>query len=156
MEAGAELPTEGPLVRGLICDIDPEKSDLDAAFTRPTDGLLSMDFTSRTPGRWLTLSLSLGGESLADYGVVGFACTSTAPHSVDCRVSLRSGQEGGFHDLFFDRRMVSFPTESLHVDALRIADHPELQTETRWRNLMFHFDPRSFRLVLGDLRIFVA
>lgn len=155
-EAPHPLPTDAPIAPGCWLEIDREESDVEASCEARPGELFTTRVDIRRAPRWMSLTLELGPARLTDYKILGVICESSAPQSMACRLSVRTGLGDGFEDTFFEKYMVSYGTRSQHIGTLQIPDHPALQADTDWRNLMFHFEPNSFELHLHDLRVFLA
>jgi hypothetical protein len=146
----------GPVVPGLAFHADPQ-AGLSGHWHSPRGRLLEVETTVTRPGRWLGLHLALPDlADLAPLVWLGLAARSGAGHAMALRVCLRSGlPEGGFHDQFFDRHLLSQPAETDHLDMIAPARLPDLPPKAPWRELILFLPPgESLRWSLHDLRLF--
>lgn len=140
---------------GVFLSLDPEGAVAGSLRSAP-GGLVALDLKVERPGRWIALHFALGETGLAGRLVLGFACRTTAPAATPLRVALRSGTEGGFVDRFFRKTLVAHAEPSVHLDAIAIAEAPDLPLAPVWRDLILFLRPESQRLAIEDLRLFIA
>ena len=154
MEFAGPVDSGQQLVPGIFFGLDPEANNTVQIDSRPGD-LMTMRFQVDRPGRWLTLNLGIGGADLSACKIIGFVCKSDAPMTATCRVSVRSGVEGGHRDAFFVKTMVSYPTTSLHLDVLELEGHPDIPTRAPWREVVMFFEVATSEIALRDFRLIV-
>lgn len=142
------------LVPGIFFSLDPEAANTVQVASHPGE-LLRVALGVERPGRWLTLNMGIGGADLSDCKIVGFACKSDAPVTTTCRVSIRSGAEGGHRDVFFAKTVVSYPTTSLHLDVLELEANPDIPARAPWRELVIFFEIAPVEINLRDFRLIV-
>ncbi len=142
------------LVPGIFFSLDPESQNRVDVESHPGD-LMTIRIGVDKPGRWLTLNMGVGGADFSVCKIIGFACKSDAPVTATCRVCLRSGIEGGHHDAFFAKTLVSYPKTSLHLDVLELDTNPDIPARASWRELVIFFEPVSQEIVLRDFRLIV-
>lgn len=124
---------------------------------RSTEGRI-LDFEARPAGQgdWCALHLQLPARDLRPFGVLGFAMRCSAPELQVLRPCIRSGTEEGFVDCFLTKHVLVRPEESSHVDAVAVADRPNLPLEAPWRELILFLPPHRFDLSVIDLRLFLV
>lgn len=142
------------LVPGVFMDLDPEARIKAEVESRPGT-LLSARFTVQGEARWLALHVQLGDIDLSDRMILGLACRSTAPESTTFRLCLRNGTAEGFSDIFFRKTAIAYAEPSLHLDALMIEAHPDLNMASPWRELVLFFRPETGVIELQDMRLFM-
>lgn len=140
------------LVPGIFFSLDPESQNRVDVECHPVD-LMTIRIGVDQPGRWLTLNMGVGGADISGCKIIGFACKSDAPVTATCKVSLRSGIDGGHHDAFFAKTLVSYPKTSLHLDVLELDANPDIPARAPWRELVIFFEPVSQEIVLRDFRL---
>jgi hypothetical protein len=140
---------------GIFLSLDPEGAVSGSLRSAP-GGILALDLAVDRPGRWIALHFALGETDLSGRLVIGFACRTRAPAATPVRVALRSGTEGGFADRFFRKTVVAHAEPSVHVDAIEIAEAPDLPAGRTWRELVLFFRPESQTVDLQDLRLFIV
>lgn len=150
----APLVPGEPLVPGVFMDVDPDARIESEVESRP-GSLLSARFSVEGPARWLALHVELGDIDLSDCMLLGLACRSTAPDSTTFRPCLRNGTADGFSDIFFRKTAIAYAEPSLHLDALMIEAHPDLNVSSPWRELVLFFRPETGAIELQDLRLFM-
>lgn len=130
---------------------------IEGQWRSPAGRLLELEANAPGEGNWFGLHMELGNISLAQAGLIGLACRSTAPRIEMLRACIRSGHgEGGFDDCFFTKRILAHPEASSHLDAIQISQQPNLPPEAPWRELILFLPTQSFRLDLHDLRLFIV
>jgi len=142
------------LISGVFMDFDPE-ANFKVEVASPPGVLFSGSITLDGNARWLALHIELGAFDLADRMLLGLACRSTAPESTTFRPCLRNGNPEGFTDFFFRKTAIAYDKPSLHLDALTLAEHPELNQPASWRELVLFLRPEAGKIDLQDLRLFV-
>ena len=142
------------MVPGVFMDVDPEARIISEVESRP-GSLLSARFTVESEARWLALHVELGDIDLSDRMILGLACRSKAPESTTFRPCLRNGTADGFSDIFFRKTAIAYAEPSLHLDALMIEAHPDLNIAAPWRELVLFFRPETSEVELQDLRLFM-
>jgi hypothetical protein len=142
------------LVPGIFLDFDPE-GGVEAMVHSTPDTLFSAEFTVTGDAGWLALHIALGEIDLSQHMMFGFICKSMAPQSTTLRPCLRSGTAEGFSDIFFRKTIITYAEPSLHLDALMIDEHADLNVAAPWRELVLFFRPESGSYDLQDLRVFM-
>ena len=151
-----EVALTAPLPHGLAFHVDPD-AGMTGRWQSPRGRLLELTTTPKAPGKWLGLHLTLPLTDLSGLTWIGIAARSAAGSAMAVRVCLRSGRaEGGFHDEFFDRQILSQPAESDHVDLLAPDRRPNLPQKAPWREIILFLPPdRGITWALHDLRLFL-
>lgn len=150
----APLAAGEHLVPGVFLDFDPEAGVEAMVQSRP-GGLLSIRFETERPARWLALHVELGAFDLTDRMLFGLACRTASPEATTIRPCLRNGSAEGFSDIFFRKTVISYAEPSVHLDALAVADHADLNVTVPWRELILFFRPEGGAVDIEDLRVFV-
>ena len=153
--SGAILP-EQQIVPGLRFVTDPE-AGFEGRYDSPRGRLLEIEVTHRHEARWLGLHLDLGLADLDGLGLIGLGASIAAPHAMAVRPCIRSGEESGFRDAFFDKTIAALPRPLFHLDALLAEGrHPDLPQSAPWRELVLFLPTGDFQMALHDLRVFAA
>lgn len=151
-----EIVPEQHVVPGLRFVTDPE-AGFEGRYDSPLGRLLEIEVTHRREARWLGLHLDLGLADLDGLGLIGLGARIAAPHAMAVRPCIRSGEEDGFRDAFFDKTIAALPRALFHLDALSTEGrHPDLPQTAPWRELVLFLPTGDFRMALHDLRVFVA
>lgn len=142
----------GNLVEGLWWHLDPAM-DITGTWSSPMGRMIELDTTLTTPGGWCALHLRLSiNPAVCAY--IGFVARTAAAHAMVTRACLRSGGEGGFHDQFFARDILSQPGQSDHIDMLVPAHCPDMPRDADWHELVLFLPAnRSLTWALHDLRL---
>lgn len=153
--AEGDLQENVVFMPGIELHADPALG-LSGSYRSPEGRILEFDARMEAPGGWCGLHLTLPATDLRRYGVLGFACRSSAPDLHMVRACIRSGREDGFEDCFFDKHILIRPEEATHVDALSVHHQDRLPMEAPWREFVLFLPVESFRLSLIDLRVFLV
>lgn len=148
------LAPDTELGTGVWLHVDPA-ARISGRFTSAPGQIVDLDIEVERRGAWTGLHVALGGIDLGGRSLVGFACRTSAGGMDLVRPCLRSGRDGGFHDSFFPKHLLSRPESALHLDALELAQHPELPARAPWRELVLFLPTHRLRWTLADLRLFV-
>jgi hypothetical protein len=147
-------PTVGErFAPGVFLSMDPE-SDTQASLTSTPGELLNLEMTTAHPGRWLSLNIELGECDLSQRDVMGFMCKTRANETITFRACLRSGQDEGFQDAFFGKRVISYGAASTHADLIKLAERDDIPAQAPWRELVLFFPPDLRQVTLTDLSLF--
>ncbi|WP_156414946.1 hypothetical protein [Phaeobacter sp. CECT 5382] len=138
---------------GIFLSIDPE-SDSRAHVTSTAGELLNLEMTTERPGRWLSLNIELGSCDLSQRDVMGFVCKTRADETITFQACLRSGQDKGFQDAFFGKRVISYSGPSTHADLVKLEERDDIPPQAPWRELILFFPPDLRQLTLIDLSLF--
>ena len=138
---------------GVFLSMDPE-SDTEARVSSRPGELLNLDLTTSRPGRWLSLNIEMGQCDLSARDLMGVMCKTRAEDTLTFRVCLRSGQEEGFQDAFFGKRVISYATPSTHADLIKLDERDDVPAQATWRELVLFFPPDLRQLTLTDLSLF--
>jgi len=150
---------QGPLTSdtrfspGVFLSTDPD-SDTSCQIHSEPGMLLELTAKGRRPGKWLSLNIELGAMDLSQRSVFGVMCKSRSEDIQTLKICLRSGVEGGFQDVFFGKRMISYNEESTHADLLKLVDYPDVPAQAPWRELILFLPPELRQLKLTDLALF--
>lgn len=155
-QSEGDIGTDVTFIPGFKLNADPAL-DLHGKYRSPKGQILELDVkTGQNPGSWVGLHLSLPVDDLTQTGIIGLAARIAAPEVLIARVCLRSGTKGGFKDCFFDKHLLFRPEQASHVDALSIAQRPDIPARAPWRELVFFLPSKAFHLSLIDLRVFAV
>lgn len=154
----AVLPSR-PLGAGeVVPDIwfhhDPAM-EISGTWESPRGRMLEVRAEVTGPGGWFALHLRLGFDP-ASCAYLGLIARTAADRAMVSRVCLRSGLgDGGFHDTFLPRDLLSQPGASEHIDMLVPPHCPDLPRGAAWHELILFLPSRhSFAWGLQDLRVF--
>ena len=150
-----ELKADMAIIPGFELHVDPALQ-MQGVYRSPEGRILELDATMAEPGGWTGLHLLLPASSLQRFGVLGFACRTSAPELLMLRACIRSGHAEGFTDCFFDKHILVRPEAATHVDALSVHHQESLPAEAPWREIVFFLPTESFQLSLIDLRVFLV
>jgi len=142
-------------VPGVFFGVDPE-AKIDGRFTTGGDGLINLDYVTKTTPRWLSMHFALGNADLGGRSVLGFVCKASAPEAATFRVCVRSAKAEGYRDVFFPKHVVAFSQVSTHVDLLRLEGLDGIPEKAPWRDLILFFQTSSARIAVIDLRVFIV
>jgi hypothetical protein len=121
----------------------------------PRARLLELEVAVTRPGAWLGLHVPLHLTDLSGIRWLGFAARSNAGQAIAVRACIRSGIDGGFFDVFFDKHILSQTGQTDHVDMLSPDHLPELPKIAKWREIILFLPPaHGFGWALQDLRLF--
>lgn len=122
----------------------------------PEGWLLELDLKPQGVGGWCGLFIDLPPLDLTDRAAFGFVARGATDNDEVINPCLRSGQDEGFNDVFFDRHILMRPEETAHVDALPLPLRPAVPAQAPWRQLVLFLPLKPFTLGLIDLRVFIA
>lgn len=150
-----DLTSRVDFVPGVFLNSDPALA-LSGQWRAPEERLLELDAqTNGTAGGWMGLHIVMPASDLRQKALLGFATRIAAPESVLIRACLRSGQEGGFVDSFFNKHLLFTSEAALHLDAMELTQRDDVPAQALWREVVFFLPPRSFKLSFLDLRLFL-
>jgi hypothetical protein len=150
----ALLANNEQLVPGISLEYDTE-AELTATIESQPGLLFSAQFSVEGPARWISLHIALDDIDLAGRMIFGLVCRSKASQTTTYSPCLRSGTTDGFSDVFFRKTVIAYAEPSLHLDAIMIEDHIDLNINAPWRDLVLFFRPETGSIDLQDLRVFV-
>jgi hypothetical protein len=150
---GQASPAMG-LAPGVMLHADPA-AVITGHWSSPAGRLAEITAAIATPGAWFALHVSIPLPDLTGLGWIALILRSSAARTALIRPCLRSGRtDGGFHDHFFPRHVLSQSRESDHHDLIALPWHPDLPQSAPWREIILFLPPaEGFRLVIHDLRI---
>lgn len=148
-----KVASDEHFVPGFFVSTDPE-SDTRVQVTSRPGALLDLDFRTTRPGSWLSLNIELGAFDLSARDILGFMCKTTAEDTLTFRVSLRSGQDEGFGDAFFGKRVISYNSESTHADLTKLTERDDILPQAPWRQLVLFFPPDLRQIKITDFALF--
>ena len=153
---GGDIPCETPIAPGVRLSFDPAARF--RGHLRPeVEGVLSFRVEQIEGSGWFALHVMLGGVDLSDFSVIGFVCKSDAPSALALKTCIRSGNEAGFIDCFFDKHVVAYGETSTHLDVIDLSRNPDLPRQAPWRDfVMFFPNDKPIDLTLRDLRFFIV
>lgn len=138
---------------GVFVSIDPESDTKVMATSRPGE-LVDLSFSTRRPGRWLSLNVEMGNCNLTGRDIAGFMAKVQSEATMTFRVCLRSGNEGGFQDAFFGKRVISYAEASTHADLMKLEERDDVPAQAPWRELIMFLPPDVRHISLKDLALF--
>ena len=147
--------TSTDLGAGISLHADPALG-LSGTARSPEGWLCALDLCPGGPGGFCALHLDLPPLDLTDQAALGFTARGAATARAVVTAALRSGQEGGFTDCFFDRHLLLRPEETAHVDALPLPLRPGVPARAPWRQLVLFLPTEPIGLTLIDLRVFAV
>jgi hypothetical protein len=153
LEVDAVVAPDDRFAPGIFLSVDPA-SDTKIKLTSRPGELMTLDFTTKRPGQWLSLNIALGEFDQSHRDILGLVCKTRAEDTVTLRACLRSGVEGGFIDAFFGKRVVSYNATSTHADLIKLEERDDIPPQAPWRELVLFFPPDLRQLQLIDLRLF--
>jgi len=144
------------LAPGVSLRADPA-STITGHWSRPAGRLVEIATHVTRPGGWFGLHVTIPLPDLTGLTWIGLILRSSATPAAAIWPCLRSGRaDGGFHDLFFARHVLSRSRESDHHDIIPLSWHPDLPLQAPWREVILFLPPaEDTHLMLHDLRIFV-
>lgn len=147
----------GDLSPGLWWHLD-SSAGLTGTWSSPRGRLVELETEVTAPAAFLALHLSLPEPDLHRHAWVGLVARTAAAEATTIRPCIRSGlSDGGFHDLFLPRQILSQSTPTDHHDLIAPAHTPDLPRAAPWRELiLFLPSRRPVRWVLHDLRVLTA
>lgn len=146
---------EVKLVAGVFLSVDPDV-EIRGRMTSISGELLTVHFEMERPARWAGLHFQMGDLDFGDRQLLGVVCRSQAPKAGTFRICLRSGNEGGFHDMIFRKTVVAYAEPSIHLDALELARESLVPKRSTWRELILFFQPETLDVSLLDFHVFVV
>lgn len=154
-ETALDLGGPAELCPGLVLRADPA-ARIAASWSSPRGRLLELATRVEAPGDWLGLHLTLGLSDLTGLAWLGFAARTGAGQALVARACLRSGlADGGFHDTFFDRDLLSQAAILDHQDMIAPDQRPDLPQQAPWREFILFLPPtQDIDWALHDLRLF--
>lgn len=144
------------LAPGIELHADPTMG-VSGHYRSPPGQILEVEAEAAQPGDWFGLHIKLFQADLTDRAVVGFVARVQAPEVLMMRAALRSAtQDGGFQDTLFDKHILLHPEEATHLDAISLPMTPAVPVTADWRELVLFLPPKTMRLSLIDLRVFIV
>lgn len=139
-------------VPGITLNADPGLQ-LGGRYRSPAGRLLELEVEASGQGQWLGLHIALAAPDLFAATWLTLTCRSAARGAIMIRPCLRSGQESGFTDCFFDKHILAERRPLSHVDGLHLPTTRAIPEHAPWRELVLFLPRESFAWHLHDLRI---
>jgi hypothetical protein len=154
LEDGTETHSTG-LAPGVMLHADPA-STITGHWSSPAGRLAEISARVIRPGAWFALHVTIPLPDLTGLTWIGLILRSSAAKTCLIRPCLRSGRtDGGFHDHFLARHVLSRSRESDHHEIIPLSWHPDLPLQAPWREVILFLPPaEDTHLMLHDLRIF--
>lgn len=147
------LESHVALTEEMSLQADPALQ-LRGSYSAGKDSFLTLKAEMPGAGSWFALHISLPPDTAAQpFGLLGYAARFRSEETHVISVALRSGQEAGFVDCFFDKHLLMRPEEACAHDALTPGAQRELPAYAPWRELVFFFPLKACRISLLDLRV---
>ena len=157
MTAQQPLPANGEVfIDGLLSHYDSNTADIHGRCRVGENTLFELSLIVQRPGRWCTLSLRLGSESLPEASVIGVVADIAASCPVQIELTLRSFVDGTRIDVPFEDQINTGPEGGVQVALLTATEGSVLCREAVNKMLVLHLPQITFDLVLRDLRVFVS
>lgn len=156
MQGTQLLPGNGEVfLPGLWSSYDSDGGVVSGSYQAGDGAVLRVSLAVERPGRWCTLSLSLGQEALPEGAVLSLVADLRASRPVTITLMLRSVIDDHNSDVVLDDRFEAGPQGGVQVALLAVPPGSVLCAPAQRRLLILDLPQLDMEMEIRDMRLFV-